>query len=178
LSIPAPALFRLPRRIARGGGVAWVLCAAAGAAAAPAQWTVSGGLDRLCMISFDCQAGDRCLLLRLDDRSTDQDTAVITWRCNFAVDTASMEFSSQNQGVLRNAADEIPLPYRATYTGGQGSGFADQSLVTPVRTAPSPDLPNADVTGTLQIRIGARTESLFAGRYSDRITVTITPDPQ
>jgi hypothetical protein len=156
--------------------VACTMLVLGGAASAQARWDVAGALDRVCMISFDCQAGDRCMQLRLDDRSTDQDTAVITWRCNFAIDTASMEFSSENQGVLRNPDDEIALPYRMSYTGGQGSGFTEQSLVTPVRTSPKPDVPNVDVSGTLQIRIGARTEALFAGRYTDRVTVTITPD--
>lgn len=147
-----------------------------GAAAAQERWDLRGSLDPICMISFDCQAGDRCMQLRLDDRSTDQDTAVITWRCNFAVDAASLEFSSENQGTLRNPEDEIALPYRASYTGALNSGFADQSLVTPVRTSPNVDAANVDVSGILRVRIAARTESLFAGRYTDRVTVTITPN--
>ena len=87
-----------------------------------------------------------------------------------------MEFSSQNQGVLRNISDQVGLPYRASYTGAQNSGFSDQSLVTPVVTRPAPDTPNVDVTGTLQLTISTRGDALLAGRYSDRITVTITPD--
>lgn len=140
------------------------------------QWRIAGDFARACAISFDCQDGDRCMQLRLGDRSTAQNTAVITWRCNFALESATMVFSSQNQGVLRHSDDALPLPYRATFMGGQGAEFFDQALVTPVTATVDPDLPNAAVTGTLQIRIGARTETLFAGRYSDRITVTITPD--
>ena len=145
-------------------------------AAGNASWLVSGDLARACAITFDCQTSDRCIQLRLDDRSTPQPTATITWQCNYAIDTATMEFSSQNQGVLRNDRDLVGLPYRASYTGRQGSGFSDQTLVTPFVTRPAPDTPNVDVSGVLQLTIGARSDALLAGRYGDRITVTITPD--
>lgn len=145
------------------------------ALAAEKAWSLSGDLAKSCTISYNCQAGDRCLQLRLEDRSTAQDTAVVTWRCNFAVDTATLEFESLNQGTLRNPQDDLPLPYLLSYTGGSSSGFLDQTLSAPVRTSASPDLAATEVSGILQIRIRSRTEALFAGRYSDRISVTIIP---
>jgi hypothetical protein len=164
--------------LARTGLLCFLVGATPALAAGSGKWLVTGDLARACSITFDCQTSDRCIQLRLDDRSTPQSTAVITWQCNYAIDSATMEFASQNQGFLRNDADTVGLPYRASYTGGQNSGFSDRTLITPFVSRPTPDTPNVDVTGTLQLTIGVRSDALLAGRYSDRITVTITPDGQ
>jgi len=154
-----------------------LLALAAGATASAADsWQISGALARACQISFDCADGDQCRSLTLDDRVTVQNTATVTWQCNYAIEAATMDFSSENQGLLVNPDDDLGLPYLATYTGGQNSGFAGRSLVTHVITNPTPDTPNVDVSGSIQLMLQARTQPLFAGRYSDRITVTITPE--
>ena len=145
-------------------------------AAGTAKWQISGDLSRACAITYNCQTANRCIQLRLDDRSTAQPTAIITWQCNYAIAAATMEFSSINQGVLRNDADQVGLPYRASYTGGENSAFADRTLATPFISRPTPATPNVNVSGILQLTIGTRTAGLLSGRYSDRITVTITPD--
>ena len=167
----------LPRPARRVAAAALLFCGASPAlAAATSSWLVSGNLPRACAIAFTCDTANRCIQLRLSDRSTAQDTATVTWQCNFAVDSATMVFSSENQGVLRNPDDANPLPYLLSYTGGQGTSFVDQTLVTPFQTTAIPDTPNVDVTGILQVRVGLRTGNLFAGRYYDRVTVTITPN--
>jgi hypothetical protein len=139
---------------------------------------VSGDLARACIIDYDCGADDRCLSLELDNRTTAQDTALVTWQCNYAVGSATMEFKSENLGVLKNdtAPGDTGLPYRASYTGGDNSGFSLLNLDTTVRTNPTPSTPNVDIQGYIQLRLEPRAAPLFAGIYTDRITVTITPD--
>lgn len=139
---------------------------------------VSGELERACRIDYDCGAEDRCLSLRLDNRSTPQDTALVSWQCNFAVGGATMEFVSTNRGVLLNpqAVDDPGLAYRASYTGGDNSGFTSLPLDNTITTNPTPSTPNVDIEGYIQLRLEERSLPLFAGPYTDQITVTITPD--
>lgn len=140
--------------------------------------TVSGELARACLIEYDCGADDRCLSLELDNRTTAQDTALVTWQCNYAVGSARMEFTSENLGVLRNsgAPADPGLGYLASYTGGDNSAFSLLRLDTTVTTIPTPSTPNVDIQGYIQLRLEPRSAPLFAGAYTDRITVTITPD--
>jgi hypothetical protein len=143
------------------------------------QWLVSGEIIRSCSIDYDCGGGaDRCLQLNLDDRSTNQDTAIVSWRCNYAAGNAIMEFSSENQGELRNLDQVEPegLAYLASYTGGDNSAFNLRSLQTPVIATAMPSDADVDVTGFIEIKLQTRSAPLLAGRYTDRITVTITPD--
>lgn len=139
---------------------------------------ISGELARACFIEYDCGADDRCLSLELDNRTTAQDTALVTWQCNYAVGSATMEFESENLGVLKNnsAPGDPGLDYRASYTGGDNSGFALLRLDTTVRTTATPSTPNVDIQGYIQLRLEPRATPLFAGNYTDRITVTITPN--
>jgi hypothetical protein len=158
--------------------LALALAALAGPAMAAGEgdWNVSGDLARACSITFDCAADDTCLDLQLENRSTAQNTATVTWQCNYAIDAATMEFTSQNRGLLDNPDDDQGLPYLATYTGGENSGFTERSLATPVITNPTATTPGANVSGFIQVTLQPRTLPLFAGGYTDEITVTITPE--
>lgn len=154
------------------------LMAQAAAAAGRDSTQVSGELPRACAIEYDCGADDRCLSIELDNRASLQDTAQVTWRCNFAVGSATMEFRSENLGVLRNPSypGDEGLPYQASYTGDQNSGFSLLRLNTTITTNPQPTTANVDIEGYIQLRLDERDAPLFAGAYTDRITVTITPD--
>lgn len=149
----------------------------ASAQAQPKFWEVQGSVDRNCAISYDCGGNDRCNELRLSDRTNMQDIAEISVSCNFAGSGVSLELSSQNGGGLRAGRDPLPLDYDVSLTGMAGGDFPDRSLSVPLRVPVQIGAASASQTGMLRIRLYERRETLAADRYSDRIVVTVLPEP-
>lgn len=153
------------------------MLAPAGVQAEAGHWTVGGTLSRNCAISFDCGGGDRCNSLRLADRNSNQDIAQIRVSCNFAGSGVSLELSSQNNGTLVATSDPLPLGYDIGLTGIAGAEFDGRQLSTPIRVPVRIAQPAAIAQGSLHVRLYPRREILAADRYSDRITITVLPDP-
>lgn len=164
--------------LARLGAVLGLVAIAlpARAQAAPDSWLISGELARSCTIAYSCGGNDRCNQLRLDDRITPQDIAQISVTCNFTAGNAALELSSQNNGSLQEPRDPAPLTYSLSLVGTGSSDFADRLLTVPLRIALRPQTAGQAVVGMLRLRLDSRQSTLVAGRYSDRITVTVLPE--
>lgn len=145
------------------------------AQAADAQWRVSGETARACTIAFNCGGNDRCNQLRLDNRVTPQDIAQVSTNCNFTGGNAALEITSLNNGALRAVQDSEPLGYTLSLVG-TGSDFSDRLLNVPLRVRFFPRNAGQTVTGLLRVRLENRQASLVAGRYTDRITITLIPE--
>ena len=156
---------------------ALLLLVPAGAQAQPKFWELQGSVDRNCAISYDCGGNDRCNELRLSDRTNMQEIAEISVSCNFAGQGVSLELSSQNGGALRAGRDPLPLEYDISLSGMAGGDFSDRSLSVPLRVPVRIAAAAQSQTGLLRIRLYERRETLAADRYSDRIVVTVLPDP-
>lgn len=127
--------------------------------------------------------------------STDQETrggGSLTYVCNVA-SGFTRTISSQNGGFLTldgaaTTANNRRIPFTMEHGGGSGLGFAANDLSSPVVNSYATDAFRAGQTGGVTFRVnGVRvpvgtstslfTTTVFAGDYSDIVTVAITPNP-
>lgn len=151
--------------------LAWL---AAPAFAAPAHWQISGSVGGLCKIEFECPGSKTCTQIRFSNKPNET-SGTVKWRCNVAGQPVTLQFRSENGGVLINPQDTESLPFTMSYSGTGTSGVAAKSLSMPVQIPGVSGAAFAEMTGIISLDIVPRRSRLIAGRYNDQISVTITP---
>ncbi len=167
----------IPRPALRALAFTAVALASAPAHAQRTSLAITGDVERACAITASCGGNDRCSQLRLDDRINAQDLIELVVQCNFAGVGPALEVQSLNNGALRAAKDDQPLPYTVRMAGSGGLAFGEQRLDVRLRVAMQMEQPGVPARGMLRLRLEPRQDMLAADRYSDYITFSIVAAP-
>jgi len=135
-------------------------------------FTVQGDVPVICQANFNSVVSPEIIDLT---SSATQNLGSITYVCN-TTGGFVRTISSANAGILKNgtggAAKEIP--YQLSSGGGSGLGFALTSLATPKVTSLGGSTAFiAGQTGSLSVQVSGSTAGLYAGTYSDDVTLAV-----
>jgi spore coat protein U-like protein len=115
----------------------------------------------------------------LANTASDQSLGSLTYACNNA-GGFTRTISSANSGLLKRvngAAGENTVAYQFGHGGTNTIALANAPLSSAVITnVPGSQAYVNGQTGTARVRVGAASGPLFAGNYTDTITVTIAPN--
>ncbi len=154
---------------------AFFALAAAGALALGANadssetFTVQGDVPLVCQANNNSVANPEIIDLTI---SAEQTLGSFTYVCNSAAGF-TRTISSASGGFLVGGSQS--LPYNVSHGGGSGLGFSAIQLTTPKVTNLSGSTAFiAGQTGSIRAQVSGSTSGLFAGTYSDDITLVVT----
>jgi len=106
--------------------------------------------------------------------TAEQKLGGITYTCNHP-GGFTREISSANNGELIHPSDPDGVAYNVKHGGGSGLSFSPTPLTTPIITNLSGSGAFADgQTGSFYVQLPTVPTGLFAGDYTDTITVAVT----
>ena len=146
-----------------------VIAAAAPAVANSFNFSIQGVVPGICEVTNDTIAATTTIDL---DLTSAQAIGDLNYRCtNPAGFTRTI--SSQNNGQLVSGSQGID--YQVTHTGNGGLDFSNQQVNTPLVTNHAGDSVFASgETASISVTIPNLASDLFAGTYTDTITIDVT----
>jgi spore coat protein U-like protein len=160
------------------GGIALAATAASAASAGKTGSTLIGGtLAGKCKVTVMC-GSDACSSIdaqynRSGGNGNNTITGNVVWQCNLTNQPVVLTFTSANNGVLKNGANQ--LTYKAAFTGVNLATFTGQTLNPSRTSAGASGSANQQFSGTLTLTVDPN-QNPQPGNYFDTVTVTISPN--
>lgn len=135
---------------------------------APVVFQIQGDIPGVCQVTNVNVASTTTLDLNL---TSAQSLGFVRYRCTLPSGFVR-EISSFNSGNLERAGQNIP--YQLTHTGPLGLAFTATQLTSPIVTNHSSFFFLFGPFAELSVTIPSLPNDLFAGTYTDTITVVVT----